>query len=175
MRSMSGVLSKSNFQFGQNNFDVIVFKNNDGENESYFVAKRVAEALGYADPKDAVQSFCPDRIEYRALISKGGCQPPLSHHPQTSMISELDVYSLIFGSSLPKAKDFKYFVCGVIKSIRIHGCYPPPGQIPELPETQHQHHTKEMDRIEQMSEAEKKIENRYQKTQWDATKKPQNQ
>ena len=84
------------------------------------------------------------------------------------MISELDVYSLIFGSQLPKAKEFKYFVCAVIKSIRIHGCYPPPGRIPE---TRADKHSEELRIISALSDEEKKVEKEYTKIQHRATMK----
>lgn len=171
---MSGVLSKSNFQFGENNFDVIVFKNEDGYNESYLIAKKVAEALGYADPGDAVRTHCPDRIEYRTLIQRGGqITHPFLSQPQTNLISEGDVYGLIFASQLPLAKEFRSFVFNVVlKSIRTFGCYPPPGKIPELPETQQQHHLKEVDRIEVMTDKEKKVENKYKKIELRTTMNP---
>ena len=109
------VLSKSNFQFGENNFNVIVLKNEDGYNESYFIGNEVAAALGYKDPNAAVNTHCPDRIEYRTLIQRGGeSPPPLLSQPQTSMITELDVYSLIFSSKLEQANQFKLFVVIVI-------------------------------------------------------------
>ena len=91
-------MSAFKLQFIKNTFDVIVLKNGE-ENESYFVGNEVARALGYKDPKGAVQKHCPDRISFSELKSKSGQNgPTLVCQPQTSMISEGDILSLIFCS-----------------------------------------------------------------------------
>ena len=134
LRSMLGVLSKSNFQLGENNFEVIVIKNDDDENESYFVAKRVAEALGFVNTNDAAINYCLNRIGYETLMARLATGDPLGIHPHTNLIPENDVYRLVLGSKLPQAIEFQDFVCDkVLKSIRKYGCYPPPGKIPSFP------------------------------------------
>ena len=124
-KTMSTELSLSKFQFAENTLSVIVLKDGE-ENESYFIGIRVAEALGYKDPKDAVQKHCPDKTEYRTLISKGGDSAPLRLHPQTSMITEGDILNLIFNSQLPRVKELKKLIIKIIKCVGKYGCYPAP-------------------------------------------------
>lgn len=84
----------------------------------YFVGKDVALALGYADPTNALKQHCDEGVVKRhPLQTAGGIQ-------QVRIISEADVYSLIFGSKLPEAKAFKRWVTEeVLPSIRRHGGY----------------------------------------------------
>ena len=125
-KSMSDELSLSKFQFGENTFDVIVLKDGE-ENESYFIGNEVARALGYGDPNGAVQRHCPDRIAFSDLrTTPAETAGVLVFRPNTSMITETDIISLIFCSQLPQAKEFRKFVSKVIKCIWKHGCYPPP-------------------------------------------------
>ena len=102
-----GTLSKTNFNFSGNTFEVIVLKDYNGKNKPYFVAKRVGEALGYVRTADAIRNHCPDRFEFWALCQEVGDLPTFDLHPQTNFIPEPDVYALIFGSHLPQAKEFK--------------------------------------------------------------------
>lgn len=96
------------------------------DGEPWFVANDVAKALGYSVPKDAVATHC----DYARLF-KGGDLPPLNNlnglgiPPRGMMfIPESDVYALIFGSTLPAAKDFRTWVCeDVLPSIRKTGAY----------------------------------------------------
>ena len=88
IKSMSGVLSKTNFQFGENNFEVIVFERDDDENKSYFIAQRVVKALGFVDTTDAVRNHCPNRIEYQSLVKRPGGRPGLLSQPKTNLIPE---------------------------------------------------------------------------------------
>ena len=60
---MCGELSISKFDFSGKTLDVIVVNNSDDENKSYFFGSRVAEALGYKKPRNAISKFCPNRIK----------------------------------------------------------------------------------------------------------------
>lgn len=96
----------------------------------YFVGKDVALALGYADPTNALKQHCDDGVVKRHPILDN-----LGRTQQVRIISESDVYSLIFGSKLPEAKVFKRWVTQeVLPSIRKHGGYlaTSPEDTPEL-------------------------------------------
>ena len=108
------------------------------DGEPWFIGKDVAIALGYKDTKSALQDHV-DQDDKRIL--KGGDLPPLENHiPKTvfpvdfvaadipnrglTFINESGIYSLIFGSKLPKAKEFKRWVTSeVLPSIRKTGSY----------------------------------------------------
>lgn len=95
----------------------------------YFVGKDVALALGYTNTNKALSDHCDEGVTNRyPLKTAGGTQ-------QVRIISESDVYSLIFGSKLPEAKTFKRWVTQeVLPSIRKHGGYlaTSPEDTPEL-------------------------------------------
>lgn len=90
------------------------------DGEPWFVANDVALALGYAVPKDAVAQHC----KYVELF-KGGESTPLTSSPRgIGIIPESDVYALIFRSNLPKAEEFRRWVCEeVLPAIRKTGSY----------------------------------------------------
>jgi prophage antirepressor-like protein len=90
------------------------------DGEIWFVAKDVAEALGYKNPQQAVRKHC------KKAQSVGGAQNehPTSIDPQTTIIPEPDLYRLIIRSKLPSAEKFENWVFGeVIPSIRKKGFY----------------------------------------------------
>jgi len=66
---------------------------------AWFVAKDVAEVLGYASPKDAVSAHCKGAAKHR-LPTKGGNQ-------EVTIVPERDVYRLIMKSKLPSAEKFE--------------------------------------------------------------------
>ena len=86
--------------------------------EVWFVGKDVAEALGYTNPSKAISDHVneDDKLNNGSLSSlgqRGGW-----------IINESGVYSLIFGSKLDSAKDFKHWVTSeVLPSIRKTGSY----------------------------------------------------
>ena len=101
----------------------------DGETgEPWFVAKDVAEALGYAKPENAVATHCKKK---RTTLKQGG--------GSLSIISESDVYRLIIRSKLPDAERFEAWVMEeVLPSIRKHGMYATPQTVDAMlsdPET----------------------------------------
>ena len=89
------------------------------DGEPWFVGKDVAEALGYSNTKDALARHVDEEDKQR------GSQIPTPSGTQTAtIINESGLYSLIFSSRLPKAKEFKRWVTSeVLPSIRRTGSY----------------------------------------------------
>ena len=88
-------------------------------NETYFVGKDVATALGYERATKAIQDHvdAEDKDEIPIQDSIGRMQ-------NTPIITESGLYALIFGSKLESAKRFKHWVTSeVLPSIRKHGMY----------------------------------------------------
>ena len=128
---MPNVLSKTNFEFGGDIFDVIILKNNDDEDKTYFFAKGFAKSLGYKNLRQAIRVNCPKMFEARDIFSRGYGVAPCANftdiHPQTVIIPESDVFRLIMRSKIPAAVQFQDFVFErLLPSIRKHGQYPPP-------------------------------------------------
>lgn len=94
----------------------IRFIEKDGE--WWAVAKDVAEALGYANPSMAVINHCKG-VSKLDIPSKGGKQ-------QTSIISEIDIYNLVFEAAKQSrskkvkeaAEEFKTWTFSVLKELR---------------------------------------------------------
>ena len=85
--------------------------------ESWFVAKDIAMALGYANPRKAVIDHCK-------AAEPVGSNDSLPLDPQTVIIPERDLYRLIMKSQLPAAEEFEEWVVGeVLPSIRKTGSY----------------------------------------------------
>lgn len=87
--------------------------------DPYFVGKDVAVALGYAKPQNAIAKHVDedDTLKWGIIDSMGRKQ-------DTTIINESGLYSLIFGSKLDSAKDFKKWVTSeILPSIRKHGIY----------------------------------------------------
>lgn len=111
-------------------------------NETYFVGKDVAEALGYANPKNAVPKHVSEEDKLSTQIEYAG------QRREVTVINESGLYALIFGSKLESAKRFKHWVTSeVLPSIRKTGAYSIPmtteGQIKLLA----QGHTELVERI----------------------------
>ncbi|CAB4006263.1 BRO family, N-terminal domain [Paramuricea clavata] len=91
-----------------------------------FYAKDVAESLGYADPKKAVQKLVRKQNKVSAYeLRKRGDSPLFKKcHPQTILLFEPGLYQLICSSRLPTAEDFQDWVFReVLPSIRKTGSY----------------------------------------------------
>lgn len=105
-----------------------IFKNNQfGEvrvitnenNEPYFVGRDIAIALGYSDPVSAISQHVDyeDKAKHPIHDNQGIIQ-------KTTVITESGVYSLVFGSKLESARQFKKWVTSeVLPSIRKSGGY----------------------------------------------------
>ncbi len=87
-------------------------------NETYFVGKDVAEALGYSNSRKAL-------ADHVAEEDKGVTKcDTLGGKQDLAVINESGLYALIFGSKLESAKRFKHWVTSeVLPSIRKHGVY----------------------------------------------------
>lgn len=86
--------------------------------EPYFVAKDIAEILGYANPQKAVRDHVDDEDKgVNEMDTPGGKQSFV-------VINESGLYSLILSSKLPSAKRFKRWVTSeVLPAIRKHGVF----------------------------------------------------
>ena len=87
------------------------------EETPWFVAKDVAEILGYSNPSEAVRDHCKYAQETRTSDSLG-------RQSKTLIIPESDIYRLVMRSKLPEAEKFERWIMEiVIPSIRKHGGY----------------------------------------------------
>lgn len=118
---MNNVQIFQNNQFGQ----IRVATNENGE--PMFAGIDVAKILGYVIPDKAIRDHVDE--DDRILMKLADIQDPSKLAPNMKgsnimMITEPGVYSLIFGSNLPSAKDFQRWVASeVLPSIRKHGAY----------------------------------------------------
>ena len=88
------------------------------DNEPWFVGNDVARALGYKDLYSALRHNVDDEDKRLCPVSS------TSGTQETMVISESGLYSLIFGSKLEKAKEFKRWVTSeILPSIRKNGGY----------------------------------------------------
>lgn len=103
-------------------FDVRTVATDEGD--VLFVAKDVAEALGYSDTKQAVRIHCKRAKSLREIgvLAGGVSSTPLD--PQTKLVPEADVFRLALRSTLPSAERFQDWVEEeVLPSIRKTGGY----------------------------------------------------
>ena len=88
------------------------------DNETYFVGKDVATALGYANPKNAVPTHVREEDKLSTQIEYAG------QRREVTVINESGLYALIFGSKLESAKRFKHWVTSeVLPAIHHNGGY----------------------------------------------------
>lgn len=88
------------------------------DNETYFVGKDIAKALGFTNPRDAIATHVFDEDKgVDTIDTLGGKQ-------SMTVINESGVYALVFGSRLESAKRFKHWVTSeVLPTIRKTGSY----------------------------------------------------
>lgn len=102
----------SNPQFGQ------IRTMTDGKGEPWFCGRDVAEALGYANPNDALAKHVDEEDKLVSQIATSG------QRRQVAFINESGLYSLILSSKLDTAKQFKRWVTSeVLPAIRKNGSY----------------------------------------------------
>lgn len=90
-------------------------------NETYFVGKDVAEALGYERADNAIRTHVDGEDKLTHQISASG------QSRNMTVINESGLYALIFGSKLESAKRFKHWVTSeVLPAIRKTGAYQKP-------------------------------------------------
>lgn len=86
--------------------------------EPYFVGKDVANVLGYSNPRDAIGKHVDTEDKNTVAIRDG------KGNPNQTIINESGLYSLILGSKLPTARQFKRWVTSeVLPAIRRTGMY----------------------------------------------------
>lgn len=87
-------------------------------NEPYFVGNDVSTILGYSNYRNAVVNHVDDEDKLRTQIEYAG------QNREVTVINESGLYSLILGSKLPQAREFKHWVTSeVLPTIRKHGAY----------------------------------------------------
>lgn len=118
------------------------------DGEVYFVGKDVATALAYIDPFAALKQHVDEedkivitRKEFEKMASNQETgktilsysdnnlfdSNPMGGTQRITFINESGLYSLIFNSTLPKAKEFRRWVTSkVLPSIRKYGYYVAP-------------------------------------------------
>lgn len=105
----------NNPQFGE----IRTLADNDGN--ILFVGKDVAKALGYTNPRKAIREHVDKEDKM------GEQNVPHGLKPNTVIINESGLYSLILSSKLPQAKQFKRWVTSeVLPAIRRTGAYAVP-------------------------------------------------
>lgn len=93
----------------------------DYQGQSWLVGKDVAICLGYSNASKAIITHVDkeDKISKMLPQSQNG-----NLLTRTSLINESGFYSLVFGSKLKNAKEFRHWVTSeVLPSIRKHGIY----------------------------------------------------
>lgn len=88
-----------------------------------FCAMDLCRALGYKNGRDAVTKHVDDRdVAKRDTPTRNQWGTEVMQ--KISYVNESGMYALIFGSTLPQAKEFRYWVTSeVLPSIRKHGIY----------------------------------------------------
>ena len=95
----------------------------DNKQNVWFKRKNVALCLGYSNTEKEIRMHVDneDKVEIRSCPKWAALK---SLHPQTILINESGLYSLIFRSQLESAKTFKRWVTSdVLPSIRKYGHY----------------------------------------------------
>ena len=95
--------------------------------EVWFVGKDVATVLGYQRQADAIAAHVEEEDKGVGKIpTPGGVQ-------DMTVINESGLYSLIFSSQLPTAKQFKHWVTSeVLPQIHKTGSYSPKHELPGI-------------------------------------------
>ena len=88
------------------------------DGEAWFVGKDIANALGYQRTADAIAAHVDEEDKLTRQFTDSG------QGRDMTVINESGMYSLIFASKLPSAKQFKHWVTSeVLPSIRKSGMY----------------------------------------------------
>jgi prophage antirepressor-like protein len=102
------------------------------DGEPWWVLRDVLDVLGIANPSDAVAGLDDDEFGNTEVVDSAGRRQPNSY-----VVSESGLYSLILRSRKPEAKAFKRWITHeVLPQIRKTGAYRPDGEArQELPAT----------------------------------------
>lgn len=104
------------FQFGKREVRTVIV-----DNEPWFVAKDVAEILGYSETAMMTRRLDEDEIRKIASAKMAGANTMARDF---TIINESGLYNAILGSNKPDAKKFKKWVTAeVLPSIRKYGAY----------------------------------------------------
>lgn len=100
----------------------------DIDGEPWFVAKDVAEILGYENPTKAIRDHVDDVDKQMGVQNvTPSIQDNLGREQYPTWINECGLYSLVMSSKLPGARQFRRWVYAeVLPSIRKHGVYATP-------------------------------------------------
>ena len=112
------------------------------KDEPWFVAADVARILGYTNPNEAVADHVDSDDKFlrgergsemlKLFSSVKEMQKELGRQDNW-FINESGIYSLVFGSKLPSAKEFKHWVTHeVLPTIRKHGAYATPDTLDKM-------------------------------------------
>lgn len=102
------------------------------EGELWFIGKDIAKVLGYAETanmrklleKEEYTEINPQSSDFKGFVQNGVSLEPNPNIFRMLLVNESGLYNAIFNSTLPKAKEFKYWVTSeVLPSIRKHGAY----------------------------------------------------
>lgn len=116
------------FNFGTHAVRVI-----SRDNQPWFVANDVCNALGYSNPRDAIAKHLDD--DEKGVANSD----TLGGNQQLTIISESGLYALVLRSRKPEARKFaKWMTSEVLPSIRQTGCYGSPQRDVHLVEHAHQ-------------------------------------
>ena len=90
----------------------------DENGEPWFCGNDVATALGYVNPRDALEKHCKEKgVAKRDTPTSGGLQV-------MTYINEANMYRLVFGSKLETAEQFQDWVVeDVLPALRKTGSY----------------------------------------------------
>ena len=114
--------------FNDTDFGFSVRTLTDENGTAWFVGKDIAENIGYSNTNDALIKHVDDEDKNTVAIRDG-----IRGNPYQTIINESGVYSLIFSSKLPQAKEFKHWVTSkVLPDIRKYGIYMSDKAIDEL-------------------------------------------
>lgn len=106
----------------------------------WFVAKEIAELLGYQDAKKAIQSHIDDEDKMSVKMfrekygnnMRGMFSPHQKLNWQTVLTNTNGLYELTFNSNKPIAKEFKKWLKVVLEEIRLKGRYELQKQLTEI-------------------------------------------
>lgn len=101
------------------------------DGEPWLVGKDVARALGYTNPRKALD----DHVDLEDKLQGDGVtiRDSMGREQHPTLINESGLYSLVLSSKLPTAKKFKRWVTAeVLPSIRKHGAYMTPDAIEKV-------------------------------------------
>ena len=95
--------------------------------EPYFIGRDLTAILQYSNGPKAIRDHvdADDKLTERIVLA--------GQHREVTLINESGLYSLILGSKLPTAKEFKHWVTSeVLPAIRKHGAYMTPQTIEKV-------------------------------------------